>query len=181
MRVSILTFVLALTSSVLFSQKKISDEVLNRLKTEITQEANKLKDSLAKEADEFTSEIAIDFKYDIFQIIELRKRRMEIDYSTAGMSAAIYEEEKGYDKLLNKYYAILKKKLSKEDQLILKQSQLNWLRFRDSERKLNGLITHEYYSGGGSIQSNIRAGKFCEITRRRLFEIVAYLDRFINE
>jgi hypothetical protein len=34
----------------------------------------------------------------------------------------------------------------------LKQSQRNWIKYRESERRLNAEIVKDEYSGGGTIQ-----------------------------
>ncbi|KJD33203.1 hypothetical protein PW52_14235 [Tamlana sedimentorum] len=163
-----------------FGQRKLTESELINIQTQIEKDAVKLKDSLNSNKDEFTTEYEIEIKIDLYKVNELRKRKIEIDWSTAGMSNAVYQEEKGYDKLLNKYYSILKNKLSTEDRKALTESQRNWIKFRDSERKLSSIISYDQYSGGGTIQSNIRAGKFCEITEQRLIEIIGYINRIVE-
>ncbi|MCC1484786.1 lysozyme inhibitor LprI family protein [Winogradskyella immobilis] len=163
-----------------FGQREISESELITIHSQIEKDAVKLRDSLTINKDEFTTKYGIEIKVDIFKVKELRKRKIEINWSSKGMSNAVYEEEKNYDKLLNKYYSILKSKLSVEDGKTLAESQRNWIKFRDTERKLSSIISNEKYSGGGTIQSNIRAGKFCEITEQRLLEIISYINRIIE-
>jgi uncharacterized protein YecT (DUF1311 family) len=180
MKIYLSLALLLLITSLSFGQRKITESELTYIHTQIEKDAVKLRDSLNLKKDEFTTEYETEIKVDIFKINELRKRKIEIDWSTAAMSNSVYEEEKGYDKLLNKYYSILKKKLSAEDRKVLTESQINWIKFRDSERKLSSVISYEQYSGGGTIQSNIRAGKFCEITEKRLLEIINYINRIVE-
>lgn len=64
------------------------------------------------------------------------------------MVRAIWEAEVDYDRLLNKYYTILLHSLNLEDQEVLKTSQRNWLKFRDSEQNLSSMLSEEKYSRG---------------------------------
>ena len=150
------------------------------MKVQIESDVLKLQDSLLSVEQIVEQPYWVDINCDLYRVRELRSRRIDIDWSTAGMTKAVFDEEKGYDELLNKYYKLLKSKLSIEDQTELLNSQRNWLKFRDSERKVNGLLCNEEYSGGGSIQSNIRAGKYCSITEQRLTEIIGYLNRIVE-
>ncbi len=52
-----------------------------------------------------------------------------------------------YDVLLNKYYNLLRDKLNKDDKEKLKQAQLIWLKFRDSESE----FIESYLSKGGGL------------------------------
>ena len=69
-------------------------------------------------------------------------------------------------------------KLSGEDKAILRQTQKNWLQFRDSEHELNSLPTKDEYSGGGTIQRTIGSDCDLELTKSRVIGLVDYLLRF---
>ena len=127
---------------------------------------------------DFDKQVSIDFQIDTFLIERLLSKRISIDYSTAGMTKAAYDAEIEYDKLLNKYYQILLKKLNDSDKDILKLSQRNWIQYRDSERKLNSEIAKDEYSGGGTMQRIIVASGYTEITKKRVIELYNYLSRF---
>ncbi len=43
-----------------------------------------------------------------------------------------------------------------------------------------GIVSQNEYSGGGTIQSNLRASRICEITSKRVFEIKEHIDQFIE-
>ena len=117
------------------------------------------------------------FVIDTFKIEERQRLKLDIDYTTSGMINSTINANKEYDKLLNKYYQILLRSLKKEDQQILRQSQRNWLKFRDSELKLNSTLTDTYYSGGGTIQGVIEASRITELTRNRVIELYHYISR----
>jgi uncharacterized protein YecT (DUF1311 family) len=117
---------------------------------------------------------------DTFMLNGLFVRQLDADPTTFGMVRAMGDYEAGYDKLLNKYYQLLLKKLSKTDREALKESQRNWIRLRDSERNLSGLITKDEYSGGGTIQQLIYADWYAEYTKHRVEELINYLTRLME-
>ncbi|MCD4791683.1 MAG: DUF1311 domain-containing protein [Bacteroidales bacterium] len=149
---------------------------------EINKKAELLKQKLeAKEyISDFEKQTVISFKTDTFKVEQMLSLRMDNDYTTTGMVNTMYEAEKEYDKLLNKYYKILLKKLNESDQEALKQSQRNWIKFRDSERNLNGIISKPEYSGGGTIQNIFVASEYFEITKNRVIELYHYISRFFE-
>ena len=160
--------------------KKVSEKELEGFKQEILRQSNQLRTSLENldYYNEFEKEIKIDFIVDTFMIENLISKRIDVDYSTNGMNTAVYDGELEYDKLLNKYYQILLNKLNDSDKVILRQSQRNWISYRDSERKLNSLVSNIEYSGGGTIQSNFIASRYFDITKERVLELFNYLLRF---
>jgi len=161
-----------------FSLRKLTEKDVVSLKASIENDAVKFKDSLLKVSNDFTNEYDIEFEVDIYRVSELSKRKMEIDYSTAGMIKAISEEERDYDMLLNKYYKILRNKLDNKEKNVLTLSQRNWIKFRDSEKELNSMVyLHSYNNCGGSIRAVFSIQKICNITLTRLKELKAYLDR----
>jgi uncharacterized protein YecT (DUF1311 family) len=177
-----LTFFLFFISQFCFSQspEEITDTEMESLKVQIQNETIKLKQKLESRdyLSDFDKEVSINFQCDTFKIERLLALRIEIDYSTSGMVQAIYDAEVEYDKLLNKYYQLLVKKLNDADKEILKQSQRNWIQFRDSERNFNNEISKDEYSGGGTMQRIIVSSGYLEITKKRVFELYSYLTRF---
>lgn len=125
----------------------------------------------------FKDSVRLAFEKDTFLLNGLYSLQLGADQTTYGMNRACYDYEFDLDALLNKYYALLLKKLTKEDRELLRESQCNWIKFRDTERKLSGLLSSDTYTGGGTIHSLFHSSRYVEITRQRLYEIVAYLDR----
>ncbi|SNR13873.1 lysozyme inhibitor LprI family protein [Tenacibaculum jejuense] len=173
----ILTFLFLLISFFITAQREVNKTDILRFNKEIDDEIITLKDSLANSKN-YVSQIDLEFKLDVYRIEKFASKKINVDNTTMGMTKAIFELEKEYDKLLNKYYQILLKKLKPEDYEKLKMSQRNWISFRDSERALIGIVSQEKYSGGGTIQKNIRASRICEITRKRVYEIKEHIDQF---
>jgi uncharacterized protein YecT (DUF1311 family) len=160
------------------SPKEISPEILKKIKAEVEAQIPMLKLKLSKQelnADE------IEFKIDTFRIETIASKRMEIDYSTRGMNTTIDELTTSYDKLMNKYYGKFIKLLKPEDKKILITAQKAWLMFRDAELKLIGNMTNEQYSGGGTIQSNIRMSQYSSLVVERTIAIFNYYNRILKD
>lgn len=158
---------------------EVDKQKLAEFNAAIDSDIKKLRDIL--EQNNYTTDLEkqrnVEFPLDTFRIERMLQLRLSTDYSTAGMVNAGSEAEKEYDKLLNKYYQILLNRLKEEDKEILRESQRNWIAFRDSEQKLNRLLTDESYSGGGTIQGVISMSRSLELTKKRVFEIREYLGR----
>ena len=174
-------FILILLSGALANaQEEITKTKLAEINREVAQETTKYKDSLTKAGGAYVDPLDIEFKTDIFKIEQTAKKKIDIDYTTAGITTYVMELNKDYDKLLNKYYTILLKKLSTKDQEKLKETQRNWLKFRDSEIQLIDVVSKDEYSGGGTIQSNIQASRIKELTEARLIDIKNHLNQFMD-
>lgn len=176
----LLSFII-LSFLLLVNQNSAAQEIQDSegLLQQVNKECLQLKQTL--EAKEYLSDSdkqrSIGFQCDTFKIERLLALKIENDYSTNGMVQAIYEAEQAYDKLLNKYYQVLLKKLNDADKEILKRSQRNWIQFRDSERILNATILNDEYSGGGTLQQLIISSGYLEITKKRVVEIYQYASR----
>ncbi|NRS88557.1 uncharacterized protein YecT (DUF1311 family) [Flavobacterium sp. 7E] len=179
MKSRLLLFLL-LSAAFVNAQEGLTPAKLAEIEAQVDKQALKFKDSLIKRNAGADFSLHNEFETDIYRAEKLADKKVEVDYSTAGMTSAIVDLNKDYDKLLNKYYAILMKKLQPKDQEKLKISQRNWIKFRDSEDELIGIITKTEYSGGGTIQSNIMAGRISDLTKSRLYFIKGHLNQFIN-
>ena len=156
------------------AQREVNETDILKFNQEIDNDIIKLKDSLTNSKN-YLSKIDLEFKSDIYRIEKLANKKIEVNSTTMGMTKAIFELEKGYDQLLNKYYQVLIRKLKSEDIEKLKISQRNWMAFRDSERVLVGIVSKDEYSGGGTIQGNIRASRICEMTKVRVYNIKEHI------
>jgi len=165
-----------------FSQKPraITPIELETFKKEVLTETFINRYSLEQEEymSDYDKELTINFKIDTLKVALLLRKKLAINYSTVGMLDATYEAEKDYDMLLNKYYKLVLKKLNDSDKETLKQTQRNWIKFRDSERKLNSLLANDNYSGGGTIQGVFQASNYLELTKKRVIGLYDYLGRF---
>ena len=116
-----------------------------------------------------------------FRIEKIALKRIDIDYSTKGINNSTKELTSSYDKLMNKYYLRLMKLLKIEDKKQLVLAQKSWINFRNAEATLLGILTKEEYSGGGYIQSNIRAGSYSLLVVPRTNTLFNYYNEIIKE
>tara|TARA_B110000879_G_C10951280_1_gene423790 strand:- start:193 stop:720 length:528 start_codon:yes stop_codon:yes gene_type:complete len=166
MKKQILVLLLIPNCLIGFSQQEITkQDSINIIK-----KADNIVLSLRKELSYYTDEY-VDFASDTCRIETIEFEKMQIDYSTLGINVAVSESKYQYDKLLNKYYKKLAAKLEGSDKEILKQTQRNWIQFRNSEYTLKSLLSEEKYSGGGTMQSNFRNMFGKRLTKNRLIEI----------
>lgn len=177
-----LLFVLLFVSMAAWAQpgdpQEVTPELLKKIKADAEVAAQQFRKTLNH--GEWSKEW-VEFSVDTFKIAYIVSRRMDLDYSTQGMNTTVIESTDAYDKLMNKYYSKLMAILSPEDKKVLMTAQRAWLAYRDSERKLIGLLRNDKYSGGGTIQSNISIGRYATIVESRVFQLFDYYDEVIKE
>lgn len=118
-----------------------------------------------------------EFTADTARVEQNFRNAMDTDYSTMGMIEATINYESQYDELLNKYYKLLSNSLDEKDKEVLKTTQRNWIKLRDSEKELTDVMCRKAYdeAGGGTIWRLIAIGAKAEITRKRVFELYEYI------
>lgn len=95
------------------------------------------------------------------------------DESTAGQRNCLIEFQKKWDKELNKNYQLLMKKLPKNAQLTLKESQIQWIKYRDKEFKWIQQLYFEVKEG--SMFYVIADNKKLDFIKNRALELEEYL------
>jgi len=158
--------------------KEVTPEILKKIKIDVEKQVTKFKQEITK--DENLSKDYIEFQIDTFRINRINDASQEINYSTPGISGAIYEMAKSYDLLLNKYYNRLLKQLKGNDKNVLIKAQRAWLSFQKLEQELIGTLSKEEYSGGGTIQSNIRASQYADLIIKRTIDFFFYSSGSVN-
>ena len=94
------------------------------------------------------------------------------DISNAEMCNCTIEARESWDKELNKYYGLLKTKLPKEAFDVLKESQKQWLIYRDNEFLF---ITKFYYEvKEGTMWYAIAQNQKMQIVKKRAIELENY-------
>lgn len=173
---SMLVFALLL-SLVAFSQsdrpKELTPGILASIKSKAETKSIKFKQSLDKE--ELTA-TEINFSTDTFKVEEVARLRMDVDYSTSGMTNTVADRASSYDKLLNKYYKLLLNALKPADKNALIAAQRSWITYRDAETKLISTMRKDSYSGGGTIQSNIVSAAYADLVVQRTLAIFNYYN-----
>ena len=91
--------------------------------------------------------------------------------STADMTAAINYASGAWDTELNIIYKLLMEKLSKEEQISLRDKQRNWIKMRDS--KINEAAAE---FEGGSMGRVTGRSVFLEETKKRTLELSRIYD-----
>jgi len=181
MKKIVLSILILLAVQLAEAQENIPREVTPQVLQKITAEVEKLvpayKQRLAKQE---LSADQVEFSVDTFRIEQIAAKRLDIDYSTAGMNQTTDELTASYDKLMNRYYNKLLKILKPEDKKTLIAAQKAWLAFRDAENNLIGVMTKEEYSGGGTIQSIIANGSYSDLVVKRTIAIFNYYDGVIK-
>jgi len=85
-------------------------------------------------------------------------------------------EDKAYDKWdkeLNRLYTELMKKVSPDAKATLKEAQVQWLKFRDSEFKLLDAI---YAKLDGTMYIPMHIDSRMEVVKRRALELQSHLE-----
>lgn len=106
----------------------------------------------------------------------LEKCTEKENYTTAGMLNCSSQALDKWDKELNRVYKELIKKLSPEEKELLKQSQLQWIKFRDAEFK----FLDNLYLETGTIVPVMIMGDKLDIVSERVKILEKYLN-YIND
>ncbi|SHK49921.1 lysozyme inhibitor LprI family protein [Thermocrinis minervae] len=96
---------------------------------------------------------------------------IEKDSSTAEMINCSNKAYEMWDKELNRVYQELMKKLSPEEKELLKESQRQWLKFRDAEFR----FINQIYGYEGGFYHTQRIGSKIDLVRERVLHLLDYL------
>lgn len=115
---------------------------------------------------------------DIQARIEKKEQKaINKDSSTAGMTDAAEQAYRDWDHELNRFYKALLDQLDAPEAAALKSSQIQWLKFRDSEFKQ---IDKLYNTLEGTMYYPMRVESRVRIVRDRANELISYY-RLLNE
>jgi uncharacterized protein YecT (DUF1311 family) len=103
------------------------------------------------------------------------EKAIEKDPSTVGMRAATNKAREMWDKEMNQIYTRLIGRLSKEQQVSLRDAQRSWLKYRDAEGKV---ISDIIAAKDGTIWQLSATGQGMELVRTRALQLKAYEDAF---
>lgn len=95
------------------------------------------------------------------------------NYTTQGMIECVIKATDSWDKELNKNYKTLLGLLTEEQKEKLKESQRQWIKFRDSELEFSSSF---YNQLGGTIWIPIAARTRLDLTKQRAQELLDYIS-----
>ena len=93
---------------------------------------------------------------------------IDSNQTTYGMNQCAYEGQQKWDKELNKYYKLLMNKLDANGKTSLKESQRQWIKYRDKEFEF---IQYYYLQKQGTMWTNVVAGIKYHFIRNRALEL----------
>lgn len=117
--------------------------------------------------------VMTDYKVEVAQIERTYENNVEKGSSTLGMSRAKKEMYDSYDLLLNKYYKELMAILTPEQKKSLKESQREWIKYRDKELEF---LKELYSNKEGTIWGLFYSDNKLRILKDRVDELVQYLS-----
>lgn len=164
---------------------QISDSEMETLKTkwrvEFRSKGNKLalKTPRVEGQSDFSDSVQRLFLEDSFVVENLLRKQLEQESTTLGMNKANLACSSEYEKLVDKYFAILLVKMKGEDKDLLLSWQKDWKSLMEKERTLAGKLMQEEYSGGGSIHSIEYTSRLMLQQKNRLLTIIDYLTHMI--
>lgn len=165
-----------------FSFLSFAQEDYSEFQNEINKKAKMMEDILmAKDyISDFEKMNVVGFTIDTFKIERMLSIRLSEGFTNADIISALQDAEKKYDALLNKYYQILLNRLHEGDRKALIESQKNRIKYRDSEKLLNLIISMPQYSGGGTMYRLTVADENFEISKKRVIELYNHISRFFE-
>lgn len=121
----------------------------------------------------FSSFAFADIEHEYKAEVEAIEAKLEAggNGSLAAMEAAADEAYESYDKLLNKYYNKLMSVISEKSKKALKESQKEWIKFRDKERDFQNIL----YEREGQVWGLSSRMKRYRMIKHRVDELVDYL------
>lgn len=179
----ILTFLFLTLHFSSFAQ--VSDAEMEALradwKPELAEKARQLSAKMPRKEgmSDFSDSIQHLFVKDTFIVENLLRRQSAKEPTTLGMNKANLFCASEYEKLVDKYFAILQSKMMKEDSELLVSWQKEWKTLMDTERILVGRLMQEPYSGGGSIHSLEYTARLMNQHKNHLMTLIDYLTHMI--
>lgn len=164
----------------------VTKEILEQLIAEVRQEADEYAVKLSQRYDSVVGEFpglsaeALKFSKDTFSIERMYHKRINIDYSTAGINEALAVKTEAYRRLMTGYFDDLIRRLAPEDRKVLIAAQDAWIQFYRKELELMNTLAEESYSGGGTIRSGIVQHHRAESVKSRAVVLFIYYDTLLK-
>lgn len=116
--------------------------------------------------------IVDDYEKEISRLEKQCEEKMSKDYSTTGMVLATQEYYEELDKVLNKVYKELMITLDDKGKMTLRDSQREWIKFRDKEV---AFAANLYSKKDGSIWKLSTPNIMTNLMENRIRELASYI------
>jgi hypothetical protein len=126
---------------------------------------------------DFEKSTSISFRVDTFLVEDFLLRRLEYAESTKDMKEAFNQAEAEYEKLIDKYFAILYNKVNATDKQAVRSNHESWIAYEIAEIALMRVLYKEDYTGGGTIQSINYAAELMHLKKERA---IAYYEKLLG-
>ncbi|MFC7772510.1 lysozyme inhibitor LprI family protein [Flavobacterium sp. GCM10027622] len=151
-----------------------NDQIVQEVQKEVVEFAQQLdKEYLTKEE--------IQFAKDTFAIHLKNQKRQEYDPSTEGMNNAMLEMTEAYQKLMDKYYLLLKNAVNDTDKAALETAQKKWQDYSTSEKIFQEIMQNPQYNSGGTLQSNITLGNYFDLIKTRTEQLFSHYNSIVEK
>ncbi len=114
--------------------KSFNKQQIDKIKEEIDQFQERMKIEYKDQywaVDEF-----FQYRTDTFAVELIERERLNHKYENLDVVLILEESKSLYDELLNKYYKLARTRLNQKNKELIRLSQLNWIKLRDSEETL---------------------------------------------
>ncbi|MGL6120220.1 MAG: lysozyme inhibitor LprI family protein [Fusobacteriaceae bacterium] len=116
--------------------------------------------------------VSEDYERELSKLEKQYEAKLDNDYSTFGMLSAAEDYYNELDKVLNKSYKELRAVLGDEEKIALRDSQREWIKFRDKEIEFSATL---YSKKDGTMYRLFTPGMKIELIKNRIDIFVGYL------
>ncbi|MGL5050128.1 MAG: lysozyme inhibitor LprI family protein [Fusobacteriaceae bacterium] len=116
--------------------------------------------------------VSEDYERELSKLKKQYEAKLDNDYSTFGMLSAAEDYYNELDKVLNKSYKELRAVLGDEEKIALRDSQREWIKFRDKEIEFSATL---YSKKDGTMYRLFTPGMKIELIKNRIDIFVGYL------
>lgn len=128
---------------------------------------------------DFSDSIQRLYYVDTFVVNRIYEDMITYDGTTLGINQANIYSAGDYEVLIEKYIAIISRKLLPEDKVKFEAANVAWKAYYQKQKELVGALMQPIYNGGGTIQTIIYSGRLKDLQRVRLQELMDLLKDFV--
>ncbi|MGL6168056.1 MAG: lysozyme inhibitor LprI family protein [Fusobacteriaceae bacterium] len=121
--------------------------------------------------------VSEDYERELSNLEKQYELKLDEDYSTFGKLSASADYYEELDKVLNKSYKELMAILGTEEKIALRNSQREWIKFKDKEIEFSETL---YSKKEGTIYRQLTPIIMIDLIKNRINELVSYLGYETN-